>query len=123
MLKLYLDVDNFVYRVDVLYRADKNKLSMNSGTLHEETVYVYGYVTDTDHDRGFILVNDGLVNADGTTNEKRIRLAKSDVSVYKFDEKKKTDNITVGNINDIQKGDYILLKGRQSSFGFVVIYE
>lgn len=123
LLKLYLDIDNYVYRIDILYRYSKNSVSMNTGTLHEEEVYVCGYVTDTDHDRGFFLVNDGVVSADGTVIEKRIRLAKSDVSVYKIDFSKKTDNITVGNINDIQKGDYILLKGRQSNFGFVVIYE
>jgi len=123
LLALYLDVEGYAYRVDVVYRHDKETKSKNNGTLHENEVYVYGYVTDADYDRGFFLVDDGITDNDGNTIEKRIKLEKSKTSVYRFHSESRGDRITVGNINDIQVGDYVMLRGGQSTFRYVVIYK
>lgn len=117
LLKLYLDVDNNIYLIYVMYKAEGKKQSNFTNTLHSNEVLLSGYVQDIDHEQGFILFNDGA------TEPKSIRLYSSKISVYIYDTKVKKDSIRVGNINDIQKGSYLLMKGGQSSFDYIVIYE
>jgi len=57
------------------------------------------------------------------TNMKKIRLYKDKLSVYKCDLSAKKDKISVGNINDIQKGDYVVMSGGVSQFKYVIIYK
>jgi len=117
MLNLTLNADYDVSRIDVAYKWEKDKKSKLETSLHANVVRVFGKVNDIDHERGFVLLDDGL------TNMKKIRLYKDKLSVYKCDLSAKKDKISVGNINDIQKGDYVVMSGGVSQFKYVIIYK
>ena len=117
MLELYLDADSKVYRIVVKYSAENSNPSKYTGSLHENEVLLYGTVSDIDYEKGFITINDGLAE------EKTIKLYTKKLSLYKFDTTKKRQKIDIGNITSISIGDFVLLKGGQSSFATVVIYK
>ena len=117
MLELYLDADSKVYRIVVKYSAKNSEPSKYAGSLHNNEVLLYGTVLDVDYERGYVTIDDGLAE------KKTIKFKLDKLSLYKFDTTKKKDKIEIGDITSVSIGDFVLLKGRQSSFTTAVIYK
>ncbi len=116
LLKLYFDIDDEVYRIDVVYKAEPGKMSKYNDSLHDEVVVLSGNVVNIDKEKGYIILDDGL------SEYKTQKVFTDMISVYICDMESQ-NAIEVGNISNITVGDYIIMKGGQSTFDFIVIYE
>lgn len=120
LLTLYYDIEGKVHNISIVYRASTaGGYSKYTASLHEDSFKLYGRIVDVDAENGMLLLDDGVRAADGSEVYKRIKVDPSKVSIHFCRE----DDVEIGNISMLKRGDYFYTSGWQSSFGSIVIYD
>ena len=119
LLTLYYDIEGKVHNVSVTFRASSaGGYSNYTQSLHEDSFKLFGRIVDVDPVNGMLILDDGVKAADGSEVYKRIKVDPSDVSIH-FCRK---DDVEIGNISMVKKGDCFYTSGWQLSFSSIIIY-